>query len=120
MNAALLLNADVEPSNAFSLKRRRPRGGRVRLVATVPNPGRLVATDVSSPQALPAAAALGLVKRKVFTASAAGKVRLNLRLTRRGRSLLRRLGTLRLRIKVVYTPTFGKPATRRKRARLSR
>lgn len=106
----------VNPPSAFSIGKLVGR----KLHLTVPGPGAIaVADDTPAPGAVPAAAGK-LLRPSRANAAAAGDAVVKLRLTKRGRSLLRQKSKLKVRAEITYTPTGGDPGTRRTRLKLKR
>jgi hypothetical protein len=101
--AALIVSAEVEPDNSFTLGQVKAKLGRIKLQATVPNPGVL-------------SAGTRLLKSSRFTVNTAGTVGLVGKPTRTGRARLSKTG--KLKIVVTYTPTFGAAATQKIKAKV--
>jgi uncharacterized repeat protein (TIGR01451 family) len=100
----------AEPSNAFRLgKANSGHNGKVKLTADVPGPGKLRADD---------ARAANLLKRARATAERTGAIKLHLRPTRAARRKLGRGRSLKVKVRVEYTPTGGSTASRTKKVRL--
>jgi hypothetical protein len=84
------------PSNEIELGSAVPQGSKIALKAIVPGAGTIVATG----------------KNLVAFHGAArgpGSVTLKLKLTGGGKKLLRKKGRLKVKVKVVFTPTGGTP-----------
>jgi hypothetical protein len=86
------------PNNRAKPGSAESQGLNVALRVTVPGPGTLSAT------------AKKMAKAK-GTAKAAGPVKLMLKLTSAGKKELKKKGRLKVKVKIVYTPTGGSPGT---------
>jgi hypothetical protein len=109
---AVMMNADVEPDNNFTLlkkKKGNSNGKVIRLFVAVPNPGTLTAPNKGT---LKRPKAARYVRRRSVTASGPGVVGFNLRLKKTARTVLSRDGELRFSLPITYTPSFGKTAAR--------
>jgi hypothetical protein len=107
----LLLNADVEPSNAVVAGKLTPRKrGTALLELTIPNSGRLVLDGSSKQKSKPPPPAL--VQRQVLRV-AAGQMTLLLRATKAAKRTLKRTGRVRGQADLTFTPDQGAPATQR-------
>jgi hypothetical protein len=116
-DGAMMLSAQVEPDNFFTLGKAKATGRRVNLDVTVPNPGVLKAGDPGD--ATVAVAAKKKKKARLLKPTtlnvAAGAATLVVNLTKAGRARLKSAG--KLKVKVVYTPTFGAAATQKTKAK---
>lgn len=95
----------VNPPNGFTVG--KAKGTKVTL--SVPGPG---AVDI--------AAAKKLVRSSHTDVAAAGQVKVRIPLTKRGKSLLRRKGKLKVRAAITYTPTGGEPNSVTSKLKLKR
>jgi hypothetical protein len=86
------------PSNVAKPGAAKQQGEGVDLKVTVPGAGTLVATGKN------------MVKAKV-SAKASSTVKLKLKLTSAGKKQLKKKGTLKVKVKVVFTPPGGTPGT---------
>ena len=109
-NFELLLNADIEPTSAFTLSKvRRKKGGAISVTAQVPNPGTLVAGDPHD-YALGAPGNKALLLKPDVADVSPGSVTVTTRPTQRARDILARRGRLRVHVKVLFTPKGGLPS----------
>ena len=121
----LLLNADIEPTSAFVVKKRRPKKkGKLRVTASLPNPGTFEAGDRLDTGIGVVAAAKKKRKPKRLLKSAAtpvgapGQVNLLLKPTKAAIKQLKRKAKrkgkknvrIKAKIRVAFTPTFGSPS----------
>jgi hypothetical protein len=121
----LAVNADIEPDSAFTVSAvKEVSKHRLRVSATFPNPGVLLAGDPrdptvfgkpppsvpSRPGFLFRAVSAGFGTRLGETAPCSAS--LLLRPTKRALKLLRRRGTLRGVIELAYTPAYGSVVAR--------
>ncbi|HEY6772075.1 MAG TPA: hypothetical protein VI035_06450 [Solirubrobacterales bacterium] len=122
------INADIEPTSAFTISAiKLGKGGKVTVTATLPNPGTLTGGDKRDPS-LAAAAGKGkgkgkqrYLKRSTMPVGVAGQtIRLLVRPTKRARALVKEKGSLKAKLKVVFTPTGGNPTTQVLKVRLKR
>lgn len=114
----LLVNAEIEPTSAFSLGKPKSRnGGKLKIRATLPNAGTLVA-GLKGDKKIPAATAAKVVKRTTRTVSAPGELTFKVKPTKATQKRLAGGDTVKVRIKVAFTPTNGKTATRTIKAKL--
>lgn len=87
-------------------------------VVTLPGPGTIVASDAKATGASAASAKKkkpkykALVARTTIKVKAAGKLKLTLKLTKAGAALLKKKGTLKVPVKLTYTPAGGKAGTK--------
>jgi hypothetical protein len=136
-NARVLVNAEFQPAgsgplpptpvavtNPFAVARQVEllrRGTLARLAATVPGAGLLRAGSPARARVANAAKAVtakkrrATPKRKLVQATRvkvrkAGRVRVDVRLSRWGRKLLAKRGRLKLPVSFTFTPTGGKPS----------
>lgn len=117
----IVLNADIEPTSAFTIVKAKPKkGGKVQVTADLPNPGTLAAGDKNAKLATAAAAKkkTRYLKRASTQLSAPGQVTLVVKATKAARSLLAERGKLKAKLKLVFTPTGGSPSTQVKRVKL--
>jgi hypothetical protein len=118
----LLINADIEPTSAFSILKPKPkRGGKLlRITANLPNPGTLAAGDKTAK--LAAAAGKGqkpkLLRSASTTLNAPGNAVLVVKATKLARSLLADRGRLRAKLKLAFTPTGGTASTQVRKVKL--
>jgi len=113
----LTINADIEPTSAFTISHvKRGKGGKVTVTATYPNPGTLTAGDARD--ASVATAAAGKTKRHYLkrvsrSVQVPGQtINLLVKPTKQARAVLAAKGRLKARLKVVFTPTGGSPSAR--------
>lgn len=97
------------PTNAFRLGKPKlnKKKGTARLSARIPGPGRLVLAGKA-------------VKRQVKHVPRAGRVTLTVKAKGKAARQLRRRGVARIRVKVTFTPTGGKPRAKAKALRLAK
>jgi len=113
-----LISAEIEPTSAFTLGKPKARnGGKLKIRATLPNAGTLVA-GLKGDKKIPSAATAKVVKRTTRTASAAGTLTFKVKPTKATQNRLVGGGTIKVRIKVAFTPDNGKTATRTIKAKL--
>jgi hypothetical protein len=100
MSGELQLNAEVEPTNTFSLSPvlRNKRNGTASVTANVPNPGTF---EVQG----------GLIAPETVAVAAPGNVALTLQPTQPIRKQLKKQGKALVDATFVYAPTFGKHRT---------
>jgi hypothetical protein len=120
-NTELALNADIEPTSAFTiLKAKSKPGGKVRITAQVPNPGLFAAGNKS---AKVAGTAAGRKKTKYLKGidtrvSAPGPAVLVVQSTKAARSVLADKGRLKAKLKLSFTPTGGAASTQVRKVKL--
>ena len=114
----VLINADIDPTSAFTVSKPKVKKGAISLTAQVPNSGTIVAGD-------PRDYALGAVGNKTLmlkykngVAAGPGAVSLTVRTTQAARALLRQRGHLKVPMKVLFTPTGGLPASQTLKVKL--
>lgn len=110
----ILLNADIEPSSAFTIDRARAKkGGAITVTVDLPNPGTIVAGDRTDPALTRAAHSRKrpLLLKPDSVEAAAGSVSLTVAITKAARRLLAASGHLKVPVKLTFTPTNGKPAS---------
>jgi hypothetical protein len=120
----LAINADIEPTSAFSIgKVKAKKGGKVTVRATLPNPGTVEAGDAGD-KSLAASAAKKkgtYLKRASVAVTAAGQtVEIPVKPTKTARSLLAERGALKAKLKVVFTPTGGSASAQVAKVKLKR
>jgi hypothetical protein len=93
----------VNPTNAFTIG--KVKGKRVSL--TLPGPGGVDVASAAQGGSKAVAAAKKLVKASHTDVASAGTVSIPVRLTKLGKSKLRRKGKLKVRAAITYTPTGG-------------
>lgn len=110
--------APYPPSNKFKFGHltRNEKKGTAKLTVIVPGPGRLTLTGRGLVRQRPALHARALGR----TVSAAGKVRLLVRVQGKKKKKLNRIGKTKVKAKVTYTPTDGTRRTERKRITLKK
>jgi hypothetical protein len=120
----LALNADIEPTSAFTIGAIKPgKGGKLTVTATLPNPGTLEGGDKNDSSL---ATVAGKKKSKylqhaTMPVGVAGQtVRLLLKPTKLARSVLAENGRLKTKAKVVFTPTGGNPSTQTLKVKLKK
>jgi hypothetical protein len=101
-----------KPANAFTLGKPKlnKKKGTAKLPVTVPGPGNLTLAGKGVVKQRPA-----LVSRAV---SAAGTVKLLVKSKGKKKRTLDRTGSVKVKVKVTYTPTGGSPNTETKRIKL--
>jgi hypothetical protein len=105
-----LLNADIEPTSAFTVaKGKAKKGRRVTTIATLPNTGVLTAEGMRRKPRL--------VKPST-TEAGPGPVTVALATTKAARALAAARGRLRLRVRLTFTPMGGSAATQTVNLRL--
>ena len=111
----LLVNATVEPSNAFKVgKPGKVRGGKAILPVTVPGPGTLKLRGKGvKPRG--AGGAVAVTSQKV---KKAGKVKLAVRPKGGVRGKLARTGKAGTKVKITFSPTGGVPRTKKPKLKL--
>jgi hypothetical protein len=113
--AELLLRAEIEPTNAFTVTRKRvPGRGRATLFVRFPNPGTMsIASSARRPPVGKAAnARKPLVKPFTQGVSGFGGERVvRLEATRSTKRRLKEERKVRGRVTLTYTPTGGTPST---------
>ena len=109
----MLLQADIEPTSAFTLDKVKSKKGSVTVVTvTVPNYGKLTAGDPSSPSVGVARAAKK--KKKLFNnggyrIGGPGQIQLSVRASKAARKMIREKGHgIKAKLKVAFVPT-GEP-----------
>lgn len=106
-NFEVLVNADIEPTSAFTVtKVKGKKGGRISVTVQLPNPGTLVAGDPHD-YALGAAGGKPLLLKDGETEAGPGSATVTTRTTSRARDRLARKGRLKVPVKVLFTPTGG-------------
>jgi hypothetical protein len=117
----ITVNAEIEPTSAFSVDKVKPgKGGKVTVTVSVPNPGVLVGGDTRD-KSLAAAAArrkVKYLKRRSIVSGAAMTLNLQVKPTKAARQVLASKGMLKTKLKLVFTPTGGNPATQVIKVRL--
>ena len=95
------------------------------MIVTVPAPGVIVASDGSTAAASAARSEIfasakkkkkakkkpALIRTTTVNAAQAGPVTVTIRPTKAGKKILRKKGRLKAKVKFVFTPTGGLPAT---------
>ena len=118
------INADIEPTSAFTISKvKLGKGGKVTVTATLPNAGTLEGGDKRDPRLASASAKKKqkYLKRSTMPVGVAGQtIRLLVRPTTQARALLGEKARLKAKLKVVFTPTGGNPATQVLPVRLKR
>jgi hypothetical protein len=110
-----LLQAEVEPSNAFTLGKPKARnGGKVKIRATLPNAGTLTA----GPKGGKSASASAVLKKTKRSVGAPGELTFKVKPTKATQNQLAGGGTKKVKIKVTFTPNNGKPASKTIKAKL--
>jgi hypothetical protein len=110
-NFEVLINADIEPTSAFTItKVRRKKGGAISVTVQVPNPGTLVAGDPHD-YALGAPGVKPLLLKAAVDDVTPGSVTVTTRTTQLARDLLARRGRLKVRVKVLFSPKGGPPSS---------
>ena len=107
----VLVNADIEPTSAFTVtKVRRKKGNAISATVQVPNPGTLVAGDPND-YALGAPGVKALLLKPGVADVTPGSVTVTTRPTKHARDILARRGRLKARVKILFTPAHGLPAS---------
>jgi hypothetical protein len=116
----VLINADIEPTSAFTITNvRRKKGGAISVTAQLPNPGTLAAGDPHD-YALGAPGVKPLLLKPGVADVSPGSVTVTTRPTQRARDFLARRGRLKIRVKVLFTPTGGLPSGQTRKIKLKR
>jgi hypothetical protein len=106
----LLLNADIEPTSAFTNTKAKAKKGKVKFIATLPNPGLIAAGDPRDKK-LGGKPAKGkgpqLLTRTSKRLAAPGKAKLSVKLSKAAQKQLAETGKLGVRVRVVFTPDGG-------------
>ena len=112
----LLVNAVIEPSNAFSFGKlnRNKKRGTATLAVSLPGPGELTASGKGVKDT--SAAGAGISK----TVGAAGTVKLVFKAQGKKAKKLKKKGKVGLKAKITYTPTGGAATTQTKKLKLKR
>jgi hypothetical protein len=114
----VLVNADIEPTSAFTItKVRKTKGGAISVTVQVPNPGTLVAGDPHD-YALGAPGNKALLLKPDVADVTPGSVTVTTRPTQRARDILARRGRLKVRVKVLFTPKHGLPSGQTRKVKL--
>lgn len=119
----LALNADIEPTAAFTVGGiKKGKRGKLTVTATLPNPGVLEGGDVRDASLAAAAAKkkTRYLKHSSLQIGAPGTVRLQVLPTKAARQALRSRAKLRAKLKLRFTPTGGTPATQTIKVKLKR
>ena len=113
------------PSNVITIKKGKYKKGKVVLTVTVPGPGELVSTmraNVKKPKAK--SSKVTRLARKAKTATAAGEVRITLKVNKAKRKQIKR--TLKTRknvkatIRTAFTPTGGTTSITQSKLKIKR
>jgi len=104
----------VVPTNAFSLGKVKKR----KLILTVPGPGSITVANAGGGGSSALASAKKLLKRSQATATAAGQIKVPLRLTKAAKTRLSARGKLKARAAVTFTPTGGDPNTQQAKLKI--
>lgn len=108
-NFEVLVNADIEPTSAFTVtKVRKKKGGAISATVQLPNPGTLVAGDPHD-YALGAPGNKALLLKPGVLDVNPGSVTVTTRPTQHARDILARRGRLKVRVKILFTPKGGLP-----------
>jgi hypothetical protein len=114
-NREVAVSADIEPTSTFTAATKAKKGGKLRVTVTLPNPGTFTAGD-NRDKALVAVAAgakkPNFLKRTGFPVAAPGPVSLVVKPTKAARQALTEKDKLNAKLKLLFTPTGGSPATR--------
>jgi hypothetical protein len=119
----ITVNAEIQPTSTFSIEKVKPKkGGKVRVVVELPNPGTLVAGD-SRANLQANTSAAGKKKAKFLRKSsevvnAPGQNVLVVKATKAARSRLADRGKLRAKLKLIYTPIGGASSTEVQKVKL--
>jgi hypothetical protein len=100
----LLVNADIEPTSAFTATAKGKKGGKVKITAQLPNAGTL---QVGDKKDLASVAAKRRLTGSSVQLTAPGTADLTVKATKSARSLLARKGKLSAKLKLVFTPLGG-------------
>jgi hypothetical protein len=108
--------------NTFTIGKPKAKGKKVTLTASVPGAGTLKAGSSSDASVATVAKSRAFLKPITKTLSSTSKqnVPLTLKLSKSGRKKLASKGKLKLKIKVVYTPSGGPPASNTAKAKLKK
>ena len=120
---SIQMNADIEPTSAFTATVAPKKGGKVQVTANLPNPGTLAA-GTKNDAGLASAAAKGkkvvYLKRMTAQVSAPGAATLVVKASKAARRQLVQRGRLRVKLKLVFTPTGGASSTQVTKVNLKR
>jgi hypothetical protein len=116
-DVSALLGRTLEVKGAAAKLGTLVRTGRYTTSYTAPTPGRLVVRWLTIPRRGNRAVLLASAR---LTFTAAGTKRVVIRLTRKGRKVLRRARRLRITVRATWTPLGGTPVTRSRRVTLRR
>jgi hypothetical protein len=111
----LLVNADIEPTSSFISTAKGKKGGKVKITATLPNPGTL---QVGDKKDLASVAAKRRLTGSSAQLTAPGTVNLKVKATKSALALLARKGKLFAKLKLVFTPLGGSPRAQVARVKL--
>jgi hypothetical protein len=111
----MLVNADIEPTSAFTATAKGKKGGKVKIAAQLPNPGTL---QVGDKKDLASVAAKRRLTGSTVQLSAPGTADLKVKATKSARSVLARKGKLFAKLKLVFTPANGNPSSQVIRVKL--
>jgi hypothetical protein len=111
----MLVNADIEPTSAFTATAKGKKGGKVKIAAQLPNPGTL---QVGDKKDLASVAAKRRLTGSTVQLSAPGTADLKVKATKSARSVLARKGKLFAKLKLVFTPVGGNPSSQVIRVKL--
>ncbi len=110
-NFEALISADIEPTSAFTVtKVSKRKSGAISATVQLPNPGTLVAGDPHD-YALGAPGVKALLLKPGVANVNPGSVTVTTRPTQRARDILARRGRLKVRVKILFTPMHGLPAS---------
>ena len=117
-NFEVLVNADIEPTSAFTIMQmRRKNSGAISATVQVPNPGTLVIGDPHD-YSLGAPGGKPLLLKPHVADVTPGVVTVTTRPTPRARDLLAQRGRLSVHVKVLFTPKGGLPSGQTRRVKL--
>jgi hypothetical protein len=114
----LFLNADVEPTSAFTIGKltKKPKKGTAKLTVSLPNPGQLQVEGVGGKSA---SAAAGITKPVNLPVPSAGDMVVTLKPSKKAQARLKEKGKASGRVQLTYTPIYGfTPATQTARVGL--
>jgi hypothetical protein len=111
----LLINADIEPTNTFTATAKGKKGGKVKIDATLPNPGTL---QVGDKKDLASVAAKRRLTGTTAQLAAPGTASLKVNATKSALALVRKKGKLFAKLKLVFTPFGGKASSQVIRVKL--
>ena len=107
------LSVVLDPTNTFTLTKPKAnkKKGTATVTADLPNPGELTGTGTD-------VRVKGAAVRKIV--AAAGKVKLTIKATGKKRRKLNSSGKVKVKAKIIFTPTGGDPSSRTAKVKLKK